>query len=231
MANVCKRFPREEFFTQHPLPSRAVGDADFDEVRCFIIWAAATKPGVFLNELIMRIDEIQFENLESFDDKLKALLDYEFKPIPFPPLDDKPSAIRLDTIFDPFALINSPLNFSIKDSSAIIIRLIGDFWRFSTSMRAISTKHDLEGHYYTARRHWKSGNDVREVDDAVDLPGHRCISFFSGKPCRKDYFGPGDHVRHGLSFNIDFIMPNKVDFIPVTFDPDVENKGGNPGGP
>jgi len=217
MADICKRFEPDEFFKQHPLK---VKTPYYDDVKCFVIYAAAPQSGLFLDELIIGMRELPIQNADEFDEYLEALLEYDFTARQFPAVADLALGINF------LDFVRNPLDFSVYKKTAVLIRLIGQFWQFSNSMAAISTKQDLDSQYYSPTRHRQAvpGGDPDSVPDGKGLADYRCISFCTDKPCRQNLLGLGQHVKHGFSLNLDLIMPNKA-IVPITFDPDIENKG------
>jgi hypothetical protein len=130
-----------------------------------------------------------------------------------------------------------PFDFALWFRSRVAIMLVGDFWRFSSTLAPITTKHQYGDHYFDLRLHRKQGTSLVSltVDEwhatSPDVPC-RCISFFTQQPCRDSQLG-SPKVTHGFSLNIEipkFRSNGTIESIlPMTIDPDVENKGGNPG--
>jgi len=100
---------------------------------------------------------------------------------------------------------------------------MGDFWRFPlgdplTTPDPITTKEDFEGHYHRIGRHLiKNG----AAADAGPTDIYRCISFFTNTPCDHD-----PPIKHPISLNVELLVGQKI--LPITLDPDIENKGGHP---
>jgi len=122
-------------------------------------------------------------------------------------------------------LVNKPLvdrtslDFALSAASRVILVLSGDFWRFSNSMEALTTKFDLGAQYFDLQRHrLDAKNNVVPAGPDDDC---RCISFFADEPCPDSC-----KIKHGFSLNVELVHGGKV-MLPITIDPDIENKGGN----
>ncbi len=137
-------------------------------------------------------------------------------------------AEKLMSGYHPAARGATPLDFCVSDVSRIVLRLLGDFWKFSDAPAAVTTKLDQGGMYFDLRRHMPDARG--HLVDAGPRDPCRCISFFTREPA--DY---RDERRDGMNFHVDFIELNLEgrvygsNLLPVIIDPDVENKGGNPG--
>jgi hypothetical protein len=123
--------------------------------------------------------------------------------------------------------VRTPLDFCISDVSRVVLRLLGNFWRFSDEPAAVTTKSKLSGKYFDLRRHKLDANN--QTSDADPDEDCRCVSFFTMDP--DDY---RLRRRDGLNLHVDFIgldQSGQIDLsrlLPVLIDPDVENKGNNP---
>jgi len=103
-------------------------------------------------------------------------------------------------------------------------------------MASITTKYQYGSQYFDLRRHFHVNNVLTTVTEAEwehRWKGYdcRCISFYSQDPCLEEF-----EVTHSFSLNVDLLMQVKQPdntvipmTLPITIDPDVENKGGNPG--
>ncbi len=137
----------------------------------------------------------------------------------------------------------NPFDFQLWFRSRVAFCLSGNFWWFSSAMDPMTTKYDVgREQYFNLLLHFVDGTGqlqslTREewAQQHPDLPC-KCISFYTGDPCR-DHALPGGapRVLHGFSLNVEVGsllgsgMIDRSSVLPITFDPDVENKGGNPG--
>jgi len=208
MVNACTSnvYGGAQYFVQHEILD---GPESYDYTRCFIIYAHSAGTG-YLNDLKFEIRAV-LENNDlgtpktemSWRDKLRDLLSYP----------------AMAALFDPA----TPLDFYLKRKSCILIRLMGDFWRFPKGPLGVvpapvTTKEDFEGHYHKVGRHILKGGVVA---DAGPTDVYRCISFFSNSPCELE-----PPVKHPISLNVEMLVGQLV--LPITIDPDIENKGGHP---
>lgn len=111
------------------------------------------------------------------------------------------------------------LDFSLAARSRVILLLAGKFWRFSNTMDPMTTKFDFGTQYFDLQRHKLDGNG--NAVEAGPTDDCQCISFFADQPCPS-----GLGVAHGFSLNIELVKGGKV-LLPMTIDPDIENKGGD----
>jgi len=106
----------------------------------------------------------------------------------------------------------TPLDFAIGKKCFIALKLYGNFWEFSRrSAGAVRTKDDFDRRYYRLRLHENSGRSA-------------CVSF-----CAEEPENHVNKVRHGINLYVDFIRTENGEVLrlPVTIDPDIENKGGH----
>lgn len=225
----CGTFIDGEFFSQHKIEGNS---QDYEYTRSFIIYATSSQAaGVLTNGVsinIMPVNESQ-ENLgtpkteSTWDKQLEKLLRRQIPPIPasstvpFLALEQT----RADNLVADF--FRTSLDFTLRRKSCILIRLIGNFWTFSPNISPVTTKHNYGTQYQNLQKHW-----LNPTTDAVERPpagaDYNCVSLFCGDPCRDSL-----NVSHGFSFNIELIMDiaGEEKRLPVTIDPDVENKGNN----
>ncbi len=124
----------------------------------------------------------------------------------------------------------NPLDFAIFKTSRVAIQLTQQFLRFSPKMAPLTTKKKHpNGKYYDLRLHtltdagFVSETEIEWRQNRPDTPC-RCISFFTRDP---DHASSG--TRDGFSMNVDLVgQEGGLELvIPITIDPDIENKGGN----
>jgi len=211
MVNPCSTtatFGAARYFSQHDLPDRT---PIHDYTRCFIIYAHSGDTN-YLNDLsigimpVLEPNDNGTPNTTPWRTKLGELLNH-------PPMAPSPA----------FAERPTPIDFYLKKRSCILIRLMGDFWRFpkgdpATAPAPVTTKEDFEGHYYQIGRHLLKGG---VASDAGPDDTYRCISFFSNSPCTAS-----PPIKHPISLNVELIVGQHI--LPITLDPDIENKGGHP---
>jgi len=100
------------------------------------------------------------------------------------------------------------LDFPIQRRCIIALRLVGKFWKFR-SRDAIKTKaRHADKRYYSLRTY--------EIDGQL-----RGVAFCAKKPYRRRH--DGSYVKHGINLYVDFVQDHFE--LPVTIDPDIENKG------
>lgn len=202
--DICNpvNFPNKEFFEQHRLPAGHV-DFDYEYTKAYII-AAVGAVGA--------------------NDEVTAL---EFKSTSFHPKSSPGIPRNKETweevltgvLASRHALPPNPLDIDLQRPCRVIFLLNGDFWRFSQEMAPITTKHDFGDQYFDVQRHGWDGKQV-VTPPAAGMPC-KAISFFSKMPC------PDTRVmKHGFSLNVEFATAGSESVLPITIDPDVENKGG-----
>lgn len=229
---VCdmSKFPKTKYFQQHEIPEYGPEGFQYDYTRLLIIRAEATvatsKPDLLTLNTIM----------EEYEDGGRpgiARTTKEWWPI----LKDYFHAGTRPGPRAPVPGSKTPFDFTLWDKSRIIVVIKGDFWRFSPQLAAVTTKHQYGSQYFDLRRHFvdKTGQ-LKDIPEAVWEHKYlgtkcNCVSFFSQNPCL-----PELNVTHGFSLNIDLMMemtlPSGASVpttLPITIDPDIENKGGNPG--
>ncbi|HEV7660679.1 MAG TPA: nucleotide synthetase [Allosphingosinicella sp.] len=107
----------------------------------------------------------------------------------------------------------SQLDFPIQAKCFVTLKLVGDFWQFSNIRDPITTKEKhADYRYYGLRTHRIGGRMA-------------AFSFCARKPQPEQ--DNGSYIRHGINLYIDFLQDTFQ--LPVIVDPDIENKGGNPG--
>ncbi len=202
-----KTFPPSEFFEQHPISKNFPQGYDYEYTKAYFITAKGTPGG-------------GAGGLSILDDLVFTATTFDAPRDKGTPKAEKSWEDVLREMFDPQGLVDpNPLNIQIYERSRVIILLVGKFWEFSRAMEPMSTKLDTGDRYFDLQRHGWDGTKVVTPPPA----GMRCeaISFFSDTPCddKKD-------VRHGFSLNVEFRGSGKHGVLPITIDPDVENKGG-----
>ena len=221
MVDICKmsNFPTLRYAEQHELPEWGPPDYTYQHTRILRIFAQA--------ELEPNGDVKKFS--ASMSDYLVGYGNYPGKPRPANWQDEVEKALGEVHLIDP----RNPFDFNLWFRSRIAIILVGNFWRFSPKLAPITMKHTYGDQYFDLRRHEIIGGafiNVTERDwerSYSNVPS-RCISFFTKNPCQDSDFG-GEKVLHGFSLNMELVDDSGKVVLPMTFDPDVENKGGNPG--
>ena len=102
---------------------------------------------------------------------------------------------------------DTPLDFAIQEPCIITLKLLGDFWEFSTANQVKTKDVHQDDRYYYLRPHTRSGRIA-------------AVSF-----CAKDPLPAGDNQEHGINLYVDFLQD--LLRLPVVVDPDIENKGKN----
>lgn len=202
------------FFEQHPLPQG--GPGDYELTRRFRIVATGAEgaggPGGPLQQL-----SLVLVSLDQEPGTAKA---------PGSEWEDLVAQMLGEQLIEP----DNPLDFAIYDTSRVAIQLTQPFLRFSPSMAPLTTKKKhANGKYYDLRLHTLTGAGLvseTEVEWRQNRPQTpcRCISFFTLDP---DHASSG--TRDGFSMNVDLVGEEggQEFVIPITIDPDIENKGGN----
>lgn len=226
--NLCdmSAFPQQDFFSQYRLPAYGPQPFPYLYTRVYLISAFGTNSGAAGSELAdLTFEAMPFEDFGS--------------PTPPPPPDSNSpgipysaqatwnhvlaDALVRETAFIPPA--RNPLDIQLYGRSRVILLLRGHFWSFSREMEPISTKHEMRGRYFDVQKHVLTAT-------GVGTPGstdpYRCISFFSFDPCRPNQ-PPALNVKHGFSLNVEFVNAG-AGVLPITIDPDIENKGGGTDG-
>jgi hypothetical protein len=228
---VCdmSKFPNMKYFQQHEMPEYGPVDFQYDYTRLLVIRAEATiGPANVLVSLNTIMEEFEDGGQPGIPRTIKEWDDI---------LMDHLGAVPTTRVPTPMPGSEAPFDFTLWNKSRVIIMLLGQFWRFSAKMAAVTTKHQYGSQYFDLRRHFlnEAGEfcSIPEADWEQKFIGTKCtcVSFFSQEPCL-----PVFNARHGFSFNIDLMMektlPGGVTVpttLPITIDPDIENKGGNPG--
>lgn len=211
MANIdpCDQstFPPSEFFEQNPLSRDFPRGYNYEYTKAYFITAKGTQDGGAGG--LAELSDLVFTSTPLFASGPKGT-----------PKAEESWEDVLRRMFDKHWIAEpNPLNIQVYERSRVIILLVGEFWEFSRAMEPMSTKLKTEGRYFDLQRHgWDDGKVVTPPP-----VGTRCaaISFFSDTPC-DDKLG----VRHGFSMNVEFTGGGKLGVLPITIDPDVENKGG-----
>lgn len=229
MVHICdRRFKARKYFRQHELPPGSPNNHPYEYSRA----------------LVIRLEpEVDNGKLAKLNPTLQELVVGEIM-LGDPPGIPKGTRAWEDVaadLLDPSLTRNTnPIDFQLWNISRIIFSLEGDFWRFSSSLAPLTTKHNYRGQYFDLRRHFmtpvgpKSLTEEqwkRWLEQWPDQTCH-CISFYTKKPCRERP-NPKNNVKHGFSLNIELLfldeqglpVPDKM--LPITFDPDIENKGGH----
>jgi hypothetical protein len=238
---VCDmtRFPRAKYFQQHELPQFGPPLYEYEYTRILFIRAdgkvrdnSSAQPSEVekLSAIMVEVGEDgERPGIKRTDVPWDTIMNAIIMPYE-----------RKRTKKSEFSLHESrktPFDFTLWDPSRIIIFLTGQFWRFSSNMAAVTSKHQYDTQYFDLQRHFlDENNQVQSVPECEwehrwKKYNCRCVSFFCQDPCLEEF----DTV-HGFSFNLDLLMevqqPNGAvvpTTLPITIDPDVENKGGNPG--
>ena len=114
-----------------------------------------------------------------------------------------------------------------------------EFWAFSRDLSPFTTKYDYEDQYFDLLLHRMDGGKLVSMTQELwqkQTPDERCrcISFFTKRPCRDIELG-GPQIFHRFSLNLELFTAksdgtvDENNYLPMTIDPDIENKGGNPG--
>jgi len=219
MVDVCdmSNFPPQPYFDQYVIPEEIPANYDYEYTRLFYIWAEAT---------VNSSSEIQTITTSIREDTFTS-------QIPGTPKNVQAwESIAENSLQSLPAVPPTPFDFAVWTESRVILLLSQPFWVFSPNMAALTTKYDYEGHYFDLRRHEVIGGNFINVPDAIwqrDWSGQpsRCISFYTKDPCR-DWQLPGGSpkVTHGFSLNLEVPMADGKR-LPITVDPDIENKGGH----
>ncbi|AQR72380.1 nucleotide synthetase [Sphingomonas sp. LM7] len=114
--------------------------------------------------------------------------------------------------------VTNPLNIEVQAPSRVILRLIGDFWQFSRTMDPITTKADFGQQYFGMQSHGWDGEVIDSPPPGIPISA---ISFSTLAPHPES-----ENVGHGFSLNVEFTSLDGKYILPITIDPDVENKGG-----
>lgn len=226
MVNVCDpaNFPPQQYFQQHEIPQWGPNEYQYEHTR----------------GLVIRADPV-YDTTGQIFKGLSTVLEDAFRDVKYPGVPAKTRSWP-DVVVDLFAVpaVRNPYDFKLWFKSRVAIRLVDDFWRFSRDLDPFTTKYDYDGHYFDLLLHRLDGAGKlvsmtpaqwRKTSYQIDC---KCISFFTQRPCRDVDLG-GPQVFHGYSLNMDLFSLNQggtIDpekFLPMTIDPDVENKGGNPG--
>lgn len=216
MANVCDPalFPDHRYFEQHELAEFGPPHHTYAHTRGLRI---RTAPSPFSAELVDWIGPTG-----------------RYPGIPYDPADtDTDWDQVLKKLFDP-PVVSTSFDFTLWFSSRIGILIEDDFWWFSTKMAPITMKHQYGAQYFDLLlHHLDRGRLISLTLDqwraSPPTPKCRCISFFTGEPCTDPAVDTSRPlVKHGFSLNLELASPGKGP-LPITIDPDVENKGGNPG--
>jgi hypothetical protein len=228
MVNVCDpaSFPPRTYFEQHEIPDQIPGGYDYQYIRGLLIAAKGTgSPD---------LDSLKFELTDE-------LLDGGRYP-GVKKVAGKSWETSFPHLFSMAGILGNPFDFQLWFRSRVAFFLKGDFWWFSTAMEPFTMKYVYDGQYFNLLLHFVDGNGVLQsltreqwAQQHPDTPC-KCISVYTLDPCRDSTLpGGAPRVLHGFSLNIEVgaLLPNgSIDrslVLPITFDPDVENKGGNPG--
>jgi hypothetical protein len=218
MANVCSptAFPDVPYFEQHELAEFGPPGYTYQHTRGLRI---RTTQDPFSAEMV---------------DSVFAL-GSNYPGLPYDPA--VPSTRWEEVVETLFAMPGVPptsFDFTLWFRSRIGIFMEDGFWWFSTKLAPITMKHRYGAHYFDLRLHHVDGGSLASL--TLDQwrqtrPNERCrcISFFAQDPCRDPRLDPLlPQIWHGFSLNLELYSPGMAP-LPITIDPDVENKGGNPG--
>ena len=202
---ICEmsNFKPGKYFEQHELNSSGPIIYDYEYTRSLVIFASSRSAPGKLKDLTISISSY-----------LEAQAGIGSKKVPGSTWQEKLNEVLLS---QPFIRRGTSLDFSVSAASRVILLLAGGFWRFSNTMEALTTKFDFGSQYFDLQRHVVDPNG--NVVPAGPNDDCRCISFFTDVPCHKSL-----SVRHAFSLNIELLMGPLV--LPLTVDPDIENKGG-----
>jgi len=226
MVDICNmsNFPTLRYFNQYEIPDHGPAGYEYQYTRCLLISAEAT---VSSARNVLTFTPAMADQFHSG----------QYPGVPRP-------ANWEDVIFDSYPtsefagfLPPSPFDFKLWHKSRIAIRLQGDFWRFSTDLAPITTKHQYGTQYFNMLLHRKEGASLISLtldQWRAESPVQpcRCISFFTGEPCRDSALpGGSPKVVHGFSLNVEIprydTSGTLQNLLAITIDPDIENKGGS----
>ena len=228
---VCdmSKFPKMKYFQQHEIPEYGPAGFQYDYTRLLIIRAKATTGAT---DDLLTLNTI----MEEYEDGGRPGIARTTKGW-WPILKDYFGVGRRAGPRTRVPGHKKPFDFTLWDRSRVIIVIKGDFWKFAPQMAAVTTKHQYGSQYFDLRRHFvDENNQLQDIPESVWEHKYlgtkcNCVSFFSQDPCLTEL-----NVTHGFSFNIDLVMDMTLPSgakvpttLPITIDPDIENKGGNPG--
>ncbi|HEV7660677.1 MAG TPA: nucleotide synthetase [Allosphingosinicella sp.] len=221
------KFPDDKYFKQYEIPQSGPNGDDYDYTRLLLLKAGATTD---INGPDPRsVLDLSFELEELKEDGGRPGIEH---------FGDQTWEKLAESLFNPELIrVGGPFDFTLWNKSRVVIMLKGEFWELSQNLSPFTTKQDYGGHYSDLRRHVLDDDGVfqslTEQEWEKDWKGTpcNCFSFYSGDPCL-----PSWKTFHGFSLNVDLIMwtqsssgPPVKKTLPITVDPDIENKGGNPG--
>lgn len=221
------KFPQTKYFNQHELPPYGPVDFKYKYTRCFTIVVDATGTGGPAETLSIAMTE-------------PAVATGQYPGTPYKEPDDTWQEVIKRSLPPPPPLDRStPLDMKLWFPSRIAMILVGDYWQFSRTLAPITTKHQFDARYFDLRMHGMTGtgelisHTPGEWQAAFPNGDCRCISFFAQEPCRDSSLGY-PKVSHGFSLNIEVLSYDQhghvslSEYLPITIDPDIENKGGGP---
>lgn len=212
----------KKFYKQHKLP-RTGWTKGHELVQRFIIIAEGSVKEDSVNEGGVNEDKILKSlkfNIYKFDakDPVEGVKVDSYKDW------EKLAEVMLDR--SGIADQRGSLDFGIYGRSRVLIFLPQTFWYFSSEMPALSTKQEHQGRYYDLRLHTlisDGGKSALVSETQKEWLKNRptakckCISFATEFP-----HPANSKIKHGYCFNIEL----EESYIPITVDPDIENKGG-----
>ncbi len=234
MVDVCDpaNFPPMKYFQQHELAEFGEPGYSYDYTRVFVARMEATLQGAAeVDTLTTTMDEYDFQTGRRYPGQ--------------PRLDAEQEYPWQDSLTDVLSKVHAappttPFDFTLWFKSRVVMILSGRAWQFSRYLAPITTKHQLGSQYFDLLLHRLDPVaglvSVTQEQWQTNTPnlGCRCISFFTGGPCRDSALG-APKILHGFSLNVELLYyeaNGQVDptkYLPITIDPDIENKGGNPG--
>lgn len=225
MVDVCNpaNFPPMKYFQQYELAEFGPADYEYRYTRCFLTRMEATVTGSDVDTLHAIMEEYRFNG----------------GPIPGRRRQDESWEGVLARMLSPgFVASTNPFDFALWSPTRVIMLLKGRAWRYSPSLAPLTMKHQYGGQYFDLRLHrWDpalgEAVSLTQEEWQTTLPNEpcRCVSFFTREPCRDSNLG-GPGAKHGFSLNVDLLYYDSNGnpdgrFLPITVDPDIENKGGH----
>jgi hypothetical protein len=214
------------YFEQHEIPQHGPSGYDYKYTRALKITAKGNDDGNGVIETFQAYMEDAFLTGGQYPGIPKSTSNEWANLIPH--------------LFDVSLARGNPFDFALWYPSRIAFFLVGDFWRFSTKMAPFTTKHQYGAQYFDLLLHYMDAaglHSITQEDWDSNRPEQpcKCVSFSTLDPCLDSALGSGNpKVLHGFSLNLEVapLLANGTihpdDYLPLTIDPDVENKGGHP---